>query len=102
MSPYKGFTDSHRRANAKYLAKMAQIKVYMSPEKRDAVRAYAQAKGMSVNGLINALLDGADPSIAAVGKAAEVSEGMEPAGEAETPEEAGTLEEADTPQDEEP
>ena len=76
MSTYDGYTEVRKKANLKYMSKFVTIKVFMLPEKRELVRAYAEAHGESLNSLINGLLDGLSPEIAAAGKA------MRPSGQA--------------------
>lgn len=56
-STYRGFTDAQARANKKYLDKLAEIKVRMTPEKREIIQAHAQARGESVNAFINRAID---------------------------------------------
>lgn len=56
-STYRGFTDAQARANKKYLAKLAEIKVRMAPEKRETIQAHASARGESVNAFINRAID---------------------------------------------
>ena len=52
-SSYKGYTDARRKANAKYIAQFAEIKVRTSPDRRDVIKAAADAAGESVNAYIN-------------------------------------------------
>ena len=49
---YRGFTEAQARAHKKYIARFVEVKVRMTPEQRDTIKAHAQAKGESVNGFI--------------------------------------------------
>lgn len=57
MSSYNGFTPARAKANAKYIAQFAEVKVRMTPERRDAIKAYAEARGESLNAFINRAID---------------------------------------------
>ena len=46
-------TEAQKRAKRKYMEKFVEIKVRMTPERRSAVQAHAEARGESVNGFIN-------------------------------------------------
>lgn len=52
MGAYKGFTPARAKANAKYIAQFAEIKIRVSPEKREEIKAAADAAGESVNSFI--------------------------------------------------
>ncbi len=57
MSEYKGFTEAQARAHKKYIAQFVEIKVRTTPEKREAIRAFAESKGESLNAFINRVID---------------------------------------------
>lgn len=52
MSPYKGFTEAQARAHKKYMKDVATIQIRTTAERRDEIKAHAQARGESVNGFI--------------------------------------------------
>ena len=52
MSPYKGFTPAQAKAHKKYMESVATIQIRVTPERRDAIKAHAAARGESVNGFI--------------------------------------------------
>ena len=52
-SKYPGFTEARARANKKYMERFVEVKVRMTPERRSAVQAHAEAHSESVNGFIN-------------------------------------------------
>lgn len=52
-SSYRGFTAAQAKANKKYLEKFADIKIRMTPEERETIKAHAQTTGESVNAFIN-------------------------------------------------
>ncbi len=54
---YRGFTEAQARAHKKYIAQFVEVKVRMTPERRDMVRAHAEARGESLNAFINAAID---------------------------------------------
>lgn len=49
MSTYNGYTPARAKANAKYIAQFAEIKLRMPPELKDQVRAAAEAAEQSLN-----------------------------------------------------
>ncbi len=57
MSEYKGFTEAQARAHKKYIAQFVEMKVRVSPERREAIRAHAEAQGESLNAFINRAID---------------------------------------------
>ena len=67
-SKYPGFTEARARANKKYMERFVEVKVRMTPERRSAVQAHAEAQGESTTGFINR--DNAAP-----GAAGEATEG---------------------------
>lgn len=57
VSTYRGFTEAQARAHKKYIAQFVETKVRMTPERRDTIRAHAEAHGESVNAFINRAID---------------------------------------------
>lgn len=49
---YYGYTRAHAEANARYLEKLAEIKVRATPEEKEIIRKYAAEEGKSVNAYI--------------------------------------------------
>ncbi len=49
---YYGYTKAHAEGNARYLEKLAEIKVRATPEEKEQIKAYAKAAGKSVNAYI--------------------------------------------------
>ena len=56
-STYRGFTEAQARAHKKYIAQFVETKVRMTPERREQIRAHAEARGESVNAFINRAID---------------------------------------------
>ena len=56
-SSYRGFTEAQARAHKKYIAQFVETKVRMTPERREKIRAHAEAQGESLNGFINRAID---------------------------------------------
>lgn len=56
-STYRGFTEAQARAHKKYIAQFVEAKVRMTPERRDAIKAHAEARCESVNAFINRAID---------------------------------------------
>ena len=46
-------TEAQKRAKRKYMEKFVEVKVRMTPERRSAVQAHAEAQGESTTGFIN-------------------------------------------------
>ena len=46
---YNGDTPARAKANAKYIAQFAEIKLRLPPEQKDRARAAAEAAGESLN-----------------------------------------------------
>ena len=46
-------TEAQKRAHRKYMEKFVEVKVRMTPERRSAVQAHAEAQGESTTGFIN-------------------------------------------------
>ena len=57
VSTYRGFTEAQARAHKKYIAQFVETKVRMTPERREQIRAHAEARGESVNAFINRAID---------------------------------------------
>lgn len=53
VSTYRGFTEAQARAHKKYIARFVEVKIRMEAERREVIRAHAEAQGESVNGFIN-------------------------------------------------
>lgn len=56
-STYRGFTEAQARAHKKYIAQFVETKVRMTPARRDAIKAHAEAHGESLNAFINRAID---------------------------------------------
>ena len=50
-------TEAQKRAHRKYMEKFVEVKVRMTPERRSAVQAHAEAQGESTTGFINRAID---------------------------------------------
>ena len=61
-------TEAQKRAKRKYMEKFVEIKVRMTPERRSAVQAHAEAQGESTTGFM-------ERDNAAPGAAGEATEG---------------------------
>lgn len=46
---YSGYNEARKRANEKYLSKLAEIRIRMTPEEKRIIEEKAQAEGKSVN-----------------------------------------------------
>lgn len=57
MSEDKRVSDAQKRAHKKYMSSFVEIKVRMTPERRSAVQAHAQAMGESATVFINRAID---------------------------------------------
>ena len=68
-------TEAQKRAQKKYMASFVEVKVRMTPERRSAVQAHAEAQGESTTGFINRAIDETmERDNAAPGAAGEVTE----------------------------
>ncbi len=56
-STYRGFTEAQARAHKKYISRFVEVKVRMTPDRRSAVQAHAEAQGESLNAFINRAID---------------------------------------------
>lgn len=52
-STYTGFTEARARANKKYISQFAEIKIRMSPARRDEVRDHASRMCESMNAFLS-------------------------------------------------
>jgi predicted HicB family RNase H-like nuclease len=57
VSRYRGFTEAQARAHKKYISQFVETKIRMTPERRDTLKAAADACGESVNAYINKAID---------------------------------------------
>ena len=56
-SKYRGYTVAQKNAHERYMEKYVEIKVRMTPEKRQIVKDYAESTGESVTAFINRAID---------------------------------------------
>lgn len=56
-STYRGFTEAQARAHKRYISRFVEVKVRMDPDRRESIKAHADARGESVNGFINRAID---------------------------------------------
>lgn len=54
---YNGYTEARARANKKYISQFVEVKVRLTAEQREKIKAHAERKGESVNGFINRAID---------------------------------------------
>ena len=50
-------TEAQKRAQKNYIEKFARVEIRMTPERRSAVQAHAEAQGESTTGLTNRAID---------------------------------------------
>lgn len=50
-------TEAQKRAQKNYIEKFARVEIRMTPERRSAVQAHAEAQGESTTGFINRAID---------------------------------------------
>lgn len=50
-------TEAQKRAKKKYMEKFVEVKVRMTPEKRETIQAHAQTMGESTTVFINRAID---------------------------------------------
>ena len=53
----KGKTEAQKRAQRRYMETVATIQVRTTPERRERIKAHAEAQGESVNAFINRAID---------------------------------------------
>lgn len=52
-----GKTDAQKRAQKKYMEKLARVEVTMTTEKRQRLQEHAERKGESINAFVNRAID---------------------------------------------
>lgn len=57
MAAYKGFTEAQAKAHKKYMETVATIQIRTTADRRDLIKAHAEAQGESVNSFINRAID---------------------------------------------
>lgn len=57
MEEKKAQTEAQIRAHKKYMENFVEIKVRMTPDRREQVKAHAQANGESTTAFINRAID---------------------------------------------
>ena len=57
MEEKKAQTEAQIRAQKKYMENFVEIKVRMTPDRREQVKAHAQANGESTTAFINRAID---------------------------------------------
>jgi len=50
-------TEAQKRAQKRYMGKLARVEITMTPEKQQRLRDHAEARGESVNGFVNRAID---------------------------------------------
>ncbi len=50
-------TEAQKRAQKKYMEGLARVEITMTPEKQQRLRDHAKARGESVNGFVNRVID---------------------------------------------
>jgi|GEM_PF-223360 len=56
-STYAGFTEARKEANKRYMEKFVEVKVRMTPDERDAIKAHAAKMDESTNAFIKRAID---------------------------------------------
>jgi len=56
-STYTGYTNARKQANKRYMEKFIEIKVRMTPEKRETVKEHAASMKESTTAFINRAID---------------------------------------------
>ena len=56
-STYRGFTPAQAEAHKRYMKNFVEVKVRMTPEKREIIQAHAKAQGESATEFINRAID---------------------------------------------
>lgn len=57
MQEKKPVSDALKRAHKKYMEKYVEVKVRMTPERREQIQAHAAARGESTTAFINRAID---------------------------------------------
>lgn len=57
MAAYKGFTEAQAKAHKKYMETVATIQIRTTADRRELIKAHAEAQGESVNSFINRAID---------------------------------------------
>ena len=57
MAAYKGFTEAQAKAHKKYMEAVATIQSRTTADRRELIKAHAEAHGESVNAFINRAID---------------------------------------------
>ena len=57
MAAYKGFTEAQAKAHKKYMEAVATIQIRTTADRRELIKAHAEAHGESANALINRAID---------------------------------------------
>lgn len=50
-------TEAQKRAQKAYMNKFVRVEIRLTADKRDAIKAHAEARGESVNGFIKRAID---------------------------------------------
>ena len=50
---YRGFTEAQAKAHKRYMENFVEVKVRMTPEERERIKAHAVSTGESVTAFIN-------------------------------------------------
>lgn len=56
-STYRGFTPAQAEAHKRYMKSFVEVKVRMTPEKREIIQAHAKARKESATEFINRAID---------------------------------------------
>lgn len=56
-SRYPGYTEARKKANKKYMENFVEVKVRMTPEKRETIKAHAKKQEESATSFINRAID---------------------------------------------
>ncbi len=57
MLAYKGFTKAQADAHKRYMEKIATIQIRTTEERRERIKAHAEAQGESVYAFVNRAID---------------------------------------------
>ena len=56
-SSYNGYTNARKEANKRYMENFVEIKVRMTPDHRESIKAHAATMGESTNTFIKRAID---------------------------------------------